>query len=93
MHYRSIQWSKFCPCGKYHDCNILSCLDDEPSSSGDVSHGEEPSHPVEEETGNQVVTETKLEPGALELYQPESQMSESAHDDLLKSIQKSGMVI
>ena len=48
---------------------------------------------MEEETGNQVVTETKLEPGALELYRPENQMSESAHDDLLKSIQKSGMVI
>ena len=49
---------------------ILSCLD-EPSSSGDVNHGVEPSHPVERETGNQVAAETKLEPGALELYQPE----------------------
>ena len=75
-----------------HDCNILSCLD-EPSSSGDVSHGVEPSYPVVEETGKQVATETTLEPGALELYRPESQMSKSATDDLHKSILKSGMVI
>ena len=100
-----------------HDI-IPSCLD-EPSSSGDishgvepnpshpvdvdveeetgndVSHGVEPSHPVdvEAETGNQVATEITLEPGALELYRPESQMSESATDDLHKSILKSGMVI
>ena len=55
----------------------------------------EPSHPadVKEETGNQVAAETKLEPEALELYRPESQMSESATDDLHKSILKSGMVI
>ena len=65
-------------------------VDVEEETGNDVSHGVEPSHPVEEETGNQVVTETKLEPGALELYQPESQMSEPAHDDLHKSIMKSG---
>ena len=46
---------------------------------------------MEKETGNQV-TETKLEPGTLELYRPESQMSESATDDLHKSILKSGTV-
>ena len=54
----------------------------------------EPSHPadVEEDTGNQVA-ETKLEPGALELYRPESQMSESATDNVHKSILKSGTVV
>ena len=65
----------------------------EEETGSDVSHGVEPSHPaVAEETGNQVA-EIKLEPGALELYRPESQMSESATDDMHKSIQKSGMVI
>ena len=68
-------------------------VDVEEETESDVSHGVEPSHPaVAEETGNQVA-EIKLEPGALELYRPESQMSESATDDLHKSILKSGMVI
>ena len=76
----------------YIDSTILSCLD-EPSSSGDVRHaGVEPSHPVEEEKENQVA-ETKLEPGALELYRSESQMLKLAHDDVHKSILKSGTVV
>jgi hypothetical protein len=47
--------------------------------SGDVSQGMEPSCPVKEKTGNQEA-EVKNGAGALELYQPESQMSESAPD-------------
>ena len=68
-------------------------VDVEEETGNYVSYGVELSHPVEEETGSQVVAQTKLEPGALELYRPEGQMSESATDDLHKSILKSGMVI
>jgi hypothetical protein len=53
---------------------------DQPGS-GDVSQGVEPSCPVEKETGNQEA-EVKNGVGALELYRPESQMSESAPDTL-----------
>ena len=60
-------------------------------SSGDVSQGAEPSCPVEEETGNQEV-EVKNGAGALELYQPESPMLESAPDTSHEPHLKSGTV-
>ena len=67
----------------------MSCTDQ--PSSGNVSQGAEPSCPVAEETGNQEA-ELKNGAGALELYQPESQMSESAPDASHESHLKSGTV-
>ena len=58
---------------------------DQPSS-GDVSQGVEPSCPVEREAGNQ----SKIGVGALELYRPENQISESAPDTSHKPHLKSG---
>jgi hypothetical protein len=63
---------------------------DQPGS-GDVSQGVEPRCPVEEETGNQEA-EVKNGAGALELYRPKSQTSESAPDTLHESHLKSGIV-
>ena len=47
---------------------------------------------MEEEAGNQVAESVKNGVGALELYQPESQMSESAPDTSHKPHLKSGKV-
>ena len=60
-------------------------------SSGDVSEGVEPNCPMEEETENQEM-EVKNGAGALELYRPESQMSESAPDTSHESHLKTGTV-
>ena len=60
-------------------------------SGGDVSQGAEPSCPMEEEVENQEA-EVKNGAGALELYQPESQMSESAPATSCESHLKSGTV-
>ena len=63
---------------------------DQPGNS-DVSQGAEPSCPVEVEIGNQEA-ELKNGAGALELYRPESQMSESAPDASHEPHLKSGAV-
>ena len=71
----------------YHHLTFL----DQPSGIDD-SNEVEPRLPMEKEMGNQM-TGSALGEGALKLYRPESQMSESAPDDLHKSLTKSGTVI
>ena len=50
-------------------------------------------HSVEEIGNFDLMAESKLGEGALNLYQPENQMSESAPDDLHKLLLNSGTVI